>query len=206
MPRGRPRKNPVAVSPEAEAPEPIKTQSDSDALADLKAALAKAIDADPEATQKAMADVLGVAQATPRKVEERPRKIEIPKSALKIEAPEAPEDPEPGVLFGSPHQGFRQVLKPSQKKYYGDGNVDIIPPVVAEFEQGQVRLTDQDLIDAMRAKIKKQKEKGGVVQVVEMDPELAEGVKAVTGRVLGAKAPTVSQTTSIHDKLADLVQ
>lgn len=178
----------------------------TDPVADLKAALGKAIESDPEAVQKALTDVLGVAAATPRKIEERVRKVQIPKNALGITAPEAPEEAEEGVIFASPHQGFRQVLKPSQKKYYGDGNVDIIPPIVAEFEHGQIRLTDPELIDLMRKKIKKQRDRGGIVQVVEMENAVKDGVKAATGRVLGVKAPVVSQTNSINDKLADLVQ
>lgn len=217
MPRGRPRKNPETVRVASEdAPAVLAAVVEEavtavremapapDPLADLKVALGAAITADPEGTRKALADVLEVSHGGRRTVEDRVRKVPLPKSALEIKMPEVKEEP-PGVIFASPHQAFRQVLIPSQKKYYGDGNVDIIPAVIAEFEQGQVRLTDADQIAAMRAKIRKKEERGIPPQVVEMRDEIAEAM-AANGHVLGVKAAVASQTTTVYDKLPDLVQ
>lgn len=206
MPKGRPKKDAATQVAIAEAVgkavEAVRQmEPPEDPMADLRKSLNEAISKDPEAVQKALADILGVAAGTPRTVEPRTRKIEIPKGAMEVVAPE-PQEPKPAVVFASPHQGFRQVIKPSQKKYYGDGNVDIVPALVVEFEHGMARLGDEEHVKLMRAKIAKQRARGGAPQVVELRDEIADSVAA--GRVVG---PLVNPDPSINvnTPMSDLI-
>lgn len=194
MPRGRPKK-----VKEPEAPEVTKPS----ALESFRAALNEAITEDPEATKSALAAVLGVAQGTQRTVsDERPRKVPASVAReLVAELPDPPlPPPEPGVTFMSGSKGAWQVVKPGQKKFYGDGNVEIIPPVVKQAENGVVRLTDPSEIEAMRAKIAKQRARGERPLFVEISAEVAKTL--AKGRSVDS---IKSNKVTVETPMADLV-
>lgn len=208
MPRGRPRKNPeTAIVVEPNSAETIVDTPTSateavasvDPMADLKAAIGKAIDADPQGVVKALADVLGVAAATPRTVDGRPRKIEAPKSTQTIPTPE-PVEPKPAVVYYAEAAGYRQPLVPYQKKFHGDGNVEMVAGVIAEAENHIIRIEDPEHAKIMDAKIEKQIRKYGKPMVTKLRDEIADQVLS------NVKTAVVSQKNTIHDTLADVVQ
>ena len=190
MPRGRPKK-----VQETEAPEAVKPS----ALEAFRAALNEAITEDPEGTKQALAAVLGVAQGTPRTVaDERPRKVPASVAAeLVAQPPEPPPPPVPGVTFMSASKAAWQVILPGQKKFYGDGNVEIIPPIVKQAENGIVRLTDPREIEAMRGKIAKQKARGERPLFAEIHDDVAQEV--AKGRSVGVKSSKVTVDTPMAD-------
>jgi hypothetical protein len=168
-------------------------------MAKFREALNEAISADPEATAKALAAVLGVAAGTMRTVGDRPRKVEIPVPEAP-KAPPAPEAPKPGVVFASRHLGFRLVVRPGQKKFYGDGNVEFIAPKLLEFDNGKARVEDPDDIARVRKFIEKQRRIGVEPQIVELRDEIAEA--AAAGRSI---VPIASSKVTGDTPLSELV-
>ena len=182
----------------APAAEPQKTIED--AVDALRKALGALISVDPKAAEKAMSEILGVQAQTMRTVDDRPKKIEIPKGSFDPLPPPPPPEPKPGVVYYCEAAGHRQVISPSQKKFYGDGNVDIIPPVVKEAENHIIRIEDPAEVKLMDAKLEKQARRGGRPLVVKLRDEIAEQVQEVRGAI-----PNKNPEVNVHTPLSDLV-
>ena len=194
MPRGRPKKN-LSSAVEPVSAETQKTQEPVD---EFREALNKLISADPEAANKIMAAVMGVASGASRKVEEKRRTVTIPKQEpLNIE-PLPP--PKPGVVFASRHGAFRFVLRRGGSRYDAMGNKEIIPPKLLDFDIGMARVTEPEDIARVRAFIVKQRRQGIEPPVVELRDEIAEEAEA--GRKM---TPIQSKRVTIETPLAELV-
>lgn len=96
-----------------------------------------------------------------------------------VEMP-APTDGDKGVVFIARDKGFRQVLKKSSKVMRGDGDFEIVPPVLAEFTDSRMlRITDEEQIRLMREKIDMKRRKGWALDVYELkDERIAETVES----------------------------
>jgi hypothetical protein len=176
----------------AETPKPTEV------VDEFREALNKLITSDPEAANKIMAAVMGVASEKPRKVEEKRRTVEIPKQELPNLEPLPP--PPPGVVFASRHGAFRFVLRRGGSQYDAMGNKEIVPPVLLDFDGGLARVTEPSDIARLRAFIVKQRRQGIEPQVVELRDEIAEEMEA--GRKI---EPIQSQRVTVDTPLAELV-
>jgi hypothetical protein len=192
---GRPRKNPPVETPSSAA-EAVETKK-PDPAETFRAALNDLITSDPEAANKILAAVLGVAEGKMRTVEpERPKKVEIPREENIRPAP----PPKPGVVFASKHLGYRFGFG-GGAKYDSLGNKEIIPPTIVDFAPaGMARVTNLDTIARMRAYIDKMRANHREPEFVEIRDEIAQEAEA--GRQVTALA---SKRVTVATSLEELV-
>jgi len=194
VPRGRPKKNLNPAVPEGAAETPKTTE----AVDEFREALNKLITADPEAANKIMAAVMGVASEKPRTVDDKRRSVTVPKTELPNLEPLPP--PKPGVVFASRHGAFRFVLRRGSSQYDAMGNKEIVPPLLLDFDAGMARLTEDQDIARVRAFIVKQRRMGIEPQIVELRDEIAEEMEA--GRKI---MPIQSKRVTVDTPLSELV-
>jgi hypothetical protein len=197
---GRPRKNPLPAETKSDQTETKQAESETkpDPAETFRAALNDLITADPEAANKILAAVLGVAEGKMRTVEpERRKKVEIPREEPNIPPPPPPK---PGVVFASKHLGYRFGFG-GGAKYDALGNKEIIPPTVVDFAPaGMARVTNLDTVARMRAYIDKMRANHREPEFVEIRDEIAQEAEA--GRQVTAVA---SQRVTVATPLAELV-
>lgn len=180
MPRGRPKKKPTVEEVAENAVETVKAETKpteekkAEGYLDL---FKKALAEDPKAVVAMLEAVEMVGQGSRRTLESPEGRRTVPVKAEELEppTPPTPAEPEPAVVFQSPHGNFKQVLRKGKKVHYGD-DYEIVPPVLAEADNGLIRLTDPEQIELMRSKIRRRKQQGIAPIVVEIRDEIAEQI------------------------------
>lgn len=77
---------------------------------------------------------------------------------------------EPGVIYKSGSRGLRMVLRRSKKVHNGD-DYEIVPPVVADFDNSTFRTSDPEVIAMLDAKIEFRKRRGLPPRIVKIKDE-----------------------------------
>ncbi len=110
-----------------------------------------------------------------------------------------PVDYESFAVFRSPSSGFKQKLIKSRKLRHDDGDSEIIAPVIAEFEKGVCVLTDEHLIELMRAKEVANVRLGRpmFVEVHDKDQKLAAHKGELSDRAI--KSESVTADTPLEE-------
>jgi len=193
MPRGRPKKKPAD---EAGAPAPVAAEPKKPTALEL---LKQATAEDPKGVVEMLEKLGLVAQGTRRTLDpaEGKRTVSIRKDEVETPVPVPPAEPEPAVIFKSPHPQLRIVAKRGKKVRYGD-DYEIIPPTLVEFNNGTARVTDPEDIAAVRARIKTMKSRGQTPIVIEVKDEIAELAK---GEVKSVKHDKVTVDTPMEEVL-----
>lgn len=111
---------------------------------------------------------------------------------FKLPVEDEPKEDVEFAVFRSPYPGFRQVYQKGKKIRYDDGESDLIPPKVAQFDQGVCVLYDPEEIELMRAKMEWKKKRGQVEFIELIDPEVKEAARKGTRSVV---SPTVTVDT-----------
>lgn len=75
------------------------------------------------------------------------------------------------ALFKSDFPGFKQVLQPGRTNHFPNGDMELIPPKVAEFVNGTFRTSDAEEIELLRGKIALKERKGRRKDFVEITGE-----------------------------------
>ncbi len=104
-----------------------------------------------------------------------------------------PIDYDTFAVFRSPSSGFRQKLIKSKKTRFENGEVDISPPIFADFDKGVCLLTDPDLIELMRSKETENLLLGRpmFVEIADKDQKLAARQGKLAARVIKSESVTV---------------
>lgn len=89
----------------------------------------------------------------------------------------AVEPGEPAAIYKSGSRGLRLVLRKSKKVYTGD-DYDIIPPLVADFDNATYRTSDPDVIALLDAHIDKRRRLGKEPKIVKVKDEIAEALQS----------------------------
>ena len=101
---------------------------------------------------------------------------------------------EAGVIYKSGSRGLRQVLKKSHKVHTGD-DYEIVPPVVADFENGTYRTNDPEVIAMLDAKIDFRNKRGLQPRIVKFKDEVAEALADEKADVKAVEASEIDHET-----------
>ena len=106
-----------------------------------------------------------------------------------------------GVIYKSGSRGLRQVLKSSRKIHTGD-DYQIVPPVVADFENATYRTNDPEIIDMIDAKIAFRKNRGQQPRIVKFKDEVAEALADQSKDVKPVVSSEVTHETSVDELIS----
>ena len=108
---------------------------------------------------------------------------------------------EPGIVYKSGSRGLRQVLKRSTKVHTGD-DYEIVPPIVADFENGTYRTNDPEVIAMLDAKIDFRKKRGLQPRIVKFKDEIAEALESKDTEVKAIVSDEVTHATSVEELIS----
>ena len=115
------------------------------------------------------------------------------KEPVALPIQEEPVDYESFAVFRSPSSGFKQKLIKGRKNRFADGDHELVPPVLAEFEGGVCTLYDAELIELMRVKEKENVTLGRpmFVEVHDKEQKLAARKGELSDRAVKSEKVTV---------------
>lgn len=82
----------------------------------------------------------------------------------------------PAIIYKIGTRGLKQVIQPSHIIQRSEGNYQIIPPLLAEFDKGTLRVSDPKTIALIDEAIARRERQGLPARIVKFKDEIAEAL------------------------------
>jgi len=150
---------------------PTRAERREQQMADAFSTMSKAMDLQAETMAKLVTKIEGEPEQEQARVIDNPRESYEP-----VVVPQAPEG-KPAVIYKCGTQGLWQVIKPSDSIDRGNGNTRIVPPLLAQFENGTFRTSDPNIIKMIDAAIAYRASLGKQAIIKKLKDEIAEALE-----------------------------
>lgn len=172
---------------------PTRAERREQQMADAFSTLAKASELQAETNAKLVDKISGEPEKEQTRVIDNQRDSYEP-----TVVPQAPVG-EPAVIYKCSSRGLWQIIKQSEEVNRGNGNVRIVPPLMALFENSTFRTSDKNIVKMVDASIAYRKSLGRQAVIVKLKDEIAEALADKSTEVKPIQSADVTHQTSVEE-------